>query len=406
RVSRIYYLKKFFDYPISLKLETFTNMGLVRTIKSGFSYLKSIFVKKPEDSLENFYINRFGKVLYSMFFEKYTEKLWGRHPSQISADWGAQRVKGVSISAVLKDGFKRLFRINSKEVETSLIEQFWYPKFGPGQLWETLASEFEKLGGKIEKDYEVTGINIKDGKIVSVECIVKDVIKEIEGDIFISSMPVKDLVVAMNSKQPIDKEALEIAQGLPYRDFITAGLLIKKLNLKNKTKMKTLGNIVPDCWIYVQEPEVKMGRIQIFNNWSPYLVKDVENTVWIGVEYFANEGDELWKMTEKEFTAFAADELVSMGIIEKSDVISSHQEKVKKAYPAYFDTYKDMDKLIEYLNTYENLYCVGRNGQHRYNNMDHSMATAIEAVKNIKSGEKSKDNIWNVNTEKEYHETK
>ncbi len=277
RVSRIYYLKKFFDYPISLKLETFTNMGLVRTIKSGFSYLKSIFVKKPEDSLENFYINRFGKVLYSMFFEKYTEKLWGRHPSQISADWGAQRVKGVSISAVLKDGFKRLFRINSKEVETSLIEQFWYPKFGPGQLWETLASEFEKLGGKIEKDYEVTGINIKDGKIVSVECIVKDVIKEIEGDIFISSMPVKDLVVAMNSKQPIDKEALEIAQGLPYRDFITAGLLIKKLNLKNKTKMKTLGNIVPDCWIYVQEPEVKMGRIQIFNNWSPYLVKDVEN---------------------------------------------------------------------------------------------------------------------------------
>ena len=406
RVSRIYYLKKFFDYPISLKLETFTNMGLVRTIKSGFSYLKSIFVKKPEDSLENFYINRFGKVLYSMFFEKYTEKLWGRHPSQISADWGAQRVKGVSISAVLKDGFKRLFRINSKEVETSLIEQFWYPKFGPGQLWETLASEFEKLGGKIEKDYEVTGINIKDGKIVSVECIVKDVIKEIEGDIFISSMPVKDLVVAMNSKQPIDKEALEIAQGLPYRDFITAGLLIKKLNLKNKTKMKTLGNIVPDCWIYVQEPEVKMGRIQIFNNWSPYLVKDVENTVWIGVEYFANEGDELWKMTEKEFTAFAADELVSMGIIEKSDIISSHQEKVKKAYPAYFDTYKDMDKLIEYLNTYENLYCVGRNGQHRYNNMDHSMATAIEAVKNIKSGEKSKDNIWNVNTEKEYHETK
>ncbi len=406
RVSRIYYLKKFFDYPISLKLETFTNMGLVRTIKSGFSYLKSIFVKKPEDSLENFYINRFGKVLYSMFFEKYTEKLWGRHPSQISADWGAQRVKGVSISAVLKDGFKRLFRINSKEVETSLIEQFWYPKFGPGQLWETLASEFEKLGGKIEKDYEVTGINIKDGKIVSVECIVKDVIKEIEGDIFISSMPVKDLVIAMNSKQPIDKEALEIAQGLPYRDFITAGLLIKKLNLKNKTKMKTLGNIVPDCWIYVQEPEVKMGRIQIFNNWSPYLVKDVENTVWIGVEYFANEGDELWKMTEKEFTAFAADELVSMGIIEKSDVISSHQEKVKKAYPAYFDTYKDMDKLIEYLNTYENLYCVGRNGQHRYNNMDHSMATAIEAVKNIRSGEKSKDNIWNVNTEKEYHETK
>ena len=406
RVSRIYYLKKFFDYPISLKLETFTNMGLVRTIKAGFSYLKSIFVKKPEDSLENFYINRFGKVLYSMFFEKYTEKLWGRHPSQISADWGAQRVKGVSISAVLANGFKKLFRINSKEVETSLIEQFWYPKFGPGQLWETLAYEVEKRGGKILKGYEVTGIKEKDEKIISVECVVNDVIKEIEGDIFISSMPVKDLMIALNSKQEVNKEALEIAKGLPYRDFITAGLLVKKLNLKNKTNMKTIGNIVPDCWIYVQESEVKMGRIQIFNNWSPYLVKDIENTVWIGVEYFANEGDELWKMTEKEFTEFAANELVSMGIIEKGDVISSHQEKVKKAYPAYFDTYKDMDKLIKYLDTYKNLYCVGRNGQHRYNNMDHSMATAIEAVKNIKSGEKSRDNIWNVNTEKEYHETK
>jgi protoporphyrinogen oxidase len=219
-------------------------------------------------------------------------------------------------------------------------------------------------------------------------------------------MPIKDLMIAMARKQEIDNEALEIAKGLPYRDFITAGLLVKKLNLKNKTNMKTMGNIVPDCWIYVQEPEVKMGRIQIFNNWSPYLVKDIENTVWIGVEYFANEGDELWSMTEKEFTEFASKELVSMGIIENGDVISSHQEKVKKAYPAYFDTYKDMDKLIKYLDTYENLYCVGRNGQHRYNNMDHSMATAIEVVKNIKSGEKSKDNIWNVNTEKEYHETK
>ena len=403
RVSRIYYLKKFFDYPISLKLETFTNMGLIRTIKAGFSYLKSIFIKKEETSLENFYTNRFGKVLYSMFFEKYTEKLWGRHPSQISADWGAQRV---SIAAVLKDAFKKIFKINSKEVETSLIEQFWYPKYGPGQLWETLASEYEKLGGKILKEHSVKNINIKDGKIVSVECEVNGKLEVLEADIFISSMPVKDLVVAMANKQEIDKEALEIAKGLPYRDFITAGLLIKRLNLKNKTKMKTMGNIVPDCWIYVQEPDVKMGRIQIFNNWSPYLVKDIKNTVWVGLEYFANEGDEYWNMTEKEFTEFAANELVSMGIIEKADVLDSHREKVKKAYPAYFDTYKDMDKLINYLNTYDNLYCIGRNGQHRYNNMDHSMATAIEAVKNIKSGNTTKENIWNVNTEKEYHETK
>ena len=406
RVSRIYYLKKFFDYPVSLKLKTFTNMGLIRTIKAGFSYLKSLFIKKEETSLENFYINRFGKVLYSMFFEKYTEKLWGRHPSQISADWGAQRVKGLSITAVLKDGFKKLFRIKSKEVETSLIEQFWYPKYGPGELWEILASEVENKGGKILKNHSVKNINVKNNKIASVECDVNGKTEIFEADIFISSMPVKDLVVSISNKQDVDKEILEIAKGLPYRDFITCGLLVKKLNLKNQTKMKTLGNIVPDCWIYVQEPEVKMGRIQIFNNWSPYLVKDIENTVWIGLEYFANEGDEYWNMSEKEFAEFATKELVSMGIIETEDVISYHEEKVKKAYPAYFDTYKDMDKLVEYLDKFGNLYCVGRNGQHRYNNMDHSMATAIESVKNIKSGKETKENIWNVNTEKEYHETK
>ena len=268
RVSRIYYLKKFFDYPVSIKLKTFTNMGLIRTIKAGFSYLKSLFVKKEENSLENFYINRFGKVLYSMFFEKYTEKLWGRHPSQISADWGAQRVKGLSIIAVLKDGFKKLFRIKSKEVETSLIEQFWYPKYGPGQLWETLASEFENKGGKILKNHSVKNINVKDGKLVSVECEVGGTLKTFEADIFISSMPVKDLLISISNKQDVDNKILNIAKGLPYRDFITCGLLVKKLNLKNETKMKTIGNIVPDCWIYVQEPEVKMGRIQIFNNWS------------------------------------------------------------------------------------------------------------------------------------------
>ena len=406
RVSRIYYLKKFFDYPVSLKLKTFTNMGLLRTIKAGFSYLKSLFVKRKETSLENFYINRFGKVLYSMFFEKYTEKLWGRHPSQISADWGSQRVKGLSITAVLKDSFKKVFKIKGKNVETSLIEQFWYPKYGPGQLWETLALEFEKKGGKILKGYSAKNINIVDGKIVSVECEYNNVIKTFEADIFISSMPIKDLIVAISNNQKIDNNVLEIAKGLPYRDFITCGLLVKKINLKNETKMKTLGNIIPDCWIYVQEPEVKMGRIQIFNNWSPYLVKDIENTVWIGVEYFVNEGDEYWKMTEKEFANFAINELNSMGIIDNEDVISYHEEKVKKAYPAYFDTYKDMDKLIEYLDGFGNLYCVGRNGQHRYNNMDHSMATAIEAVKNIKSGKETKENVWSVNTEKEYHEAK
>ena len=405
RVSRIYYLKKFFDYPVSLKLETFTNMGLIRTIKAGFSYLKSIFVKKKETSLENFYINRFGKVLYGMFFEKYTEKLWGRHPSVISADWGSQRVKGLSITAVIKDMFRKIFNPKSNKVETSLIEQFWYPKFGPGQLWENLADEIEKNGGKILKQHSVQKINLKENKITSVECVCDGKIEVFEGDIFISSMPLKDLVEDMK-EETVPEDIKNIATGLPYRDFMTVGLLLKKLDLKNKTKIKTLGNIVPDCWIYVQEPDVKLGRIQIFNNWSPYMVSNPEKNVWVGLEYFCNEGDEYWNMSDEEFTKFAIKELVSMGVIEESDVLDSHRERVKKAYPAYFDTYSEIDKLIEYLNGFENLYCVGRNGQHRYNNMDHSMVTAMETVKNIKNNITTKDNIWKVNTEKEYHEVK
>lgn len=405
RVSRIYYLKKFFDYPVSMKKETFVNMGFIRTMKAGFSYLRTVFVKKKEDSLENFYINRFGKVLYGMFFEKYTEKLWGRHPKQISADWGAQRVKGLSIKAVIKDMFSKVLKKNNKEKETSLIEEFWYPKYGPGQLWETLALEVEKLGGKIEKEHLVRNINIEKSFVKSVECETKNGIEKIEGDIFISSMPLKDLVGGIKGEKVPDK-IQDIAKGLPYRDFITVGLLVKKLNLENKTSIKTLGNIVPDCWIYVQEPDVKLGRIQIFNNWSPYMVEKPEETVWIGLEYFCNENDEYWNMSDREFIKFATDELEKMNIIKKDDVLDSHRERVKKAYPAYFDTYSEIDKLIKYINEFDNLYCIGRNGQHRYNNMDHSMVTAFETTKNIKNNINNKENIWNVNTEKEYHEEK
>lgn len=406
RVSRIYYLKKFFEYPISMKPETFKNMGFGRTMKAGFSYLKTILVKREEKSLEDFYINRFGKVLYSMFFEKYTEKLWGRHPSEISADWGAQRVKGISISAVIKDMFHKLFgNKNKNNTETSLIEEFWYPKYGPGQLWETLAKEVEKLGGTIKKGYKVEHINFKDGKILSVDCEVNGKIETVKGDIFASSMPMNDLVAGFEGID-VPQNIRDIAKGLPFRDFITVGLLVDKLNLENKTDIKTLGNIVPDCWIYVQEPQVKMCRIQIFNNWSPYLVKDVQHKVWIGLEYTCSEGDKYWNMSDKEFIDFAVDELVSMNIINKDQVEDAHREKIKKAYPAYFDTYKDIDKLIEFINKIDNLYCIGRNGQHRYNNMDHSMVTGMEAANNIITGKKTKENIWNVNTDKEYHEVK
>ena len=395
RISRIFYLNKFFDYPISMKLETFKNLGLIRTIVAGFSYIKSIVFKKKENSLENFYINRFGKKLYSMFFEGYTEKLWGRHPKEIDPSWGAQRAKGLSIIAVIKD----MLHITKKK-ETSLIEEFLYPKYGPGHLWETVADEIEKFGGIIYKNHKVIKINNNKSKITSVECLVGDKKQIIKGDIFISSMPLKDLILGMNK---VPKKIKDIADGLPYRDFVTIGLLVKKLKLKNKTNIKTLNNIVPDCWIYVQNCEIKLGRIQIFNNWSPYMVKDVDNTVWIGLEYFCDENDDFWSLSEEECVSFGIDELVSMGVIEKEDVLDFHREKVKKAYPAYFDTYDEIDKLIVYLNKFDNLYCVGRNGQHRYNNMDHSMVTSFETVNNIEKNIKDKSNIWNVNTEKEYH---
>lgn len=406
RVSRIYFIKKFFDYPVTLKWETIKNMGFFRTLKVGFSYLKAMCFKKKEKSLEDFYINRFGKQLYNMFFKNYTERLWGRKASQISPDWGAQRVKGVSIKAILKDMLNKLIgKKNSKNTETSLIEQFWYPKYGPGQLWETLAKRVENKGGEIRKGYKVVNINIKNDKIEFVECEVNGKLEKIEGDIFISTMPVKDLVCGFKGDK-IPNKMLEIAKGLPYRDFITVGLLLKRLNLKNKTNIKTLGNIVPDCWIYVHEPEAKLLRIQIFNNWSPYMVKDAKNNVWVGLEYTCEENDTYWNMSDEEFINMAAEELIRMGIIEKSDILDSHREKIKKAYPAYFDTYAEMDTLIEYLDKFDNLYCIGRNGQHRYNNMDHSMVTAFEAVKNIKGNITNKSNIWNVNTEREYHETK
>ncbi len=403
RVSRIYYLKKFFDYPISLKFQTFYNMGLVRTIQSGFSYLKSLIIKKPEDSLENFYINRFGKKLYSMFFEGYTEKLWGRHPKEISADWGAQRVKGISIVAVIKDSLSKIFHIKSKNKETSLIEEYLYPKYGPGHLWEKVAKDFEKMGGTILTKHNVIKVKENNGKITSVVCEHNGEEVTIKGDIFISSMPIKDL---MNGMDKVPSKISKIANGLPYRDFVTVGLLVKKLNLKNETNIKTINNIVPDCWIYVQENDVKLGRIQIFNNWSPYMVKNIKNTVWVGLEYFCNENDDFWNMSDKKATKFAIDELVSMGIIEEKDVLDSHREKVKKAYPAYFDTYDKIDDVIKYLNKFDNLYCIGRNGQHRYNNMDHSMMTAFETVDIINGKKNDKKAIWNVNTEKDYHEEK
>jgi protoporphyrinogen oxidase len=405
RVSRIFYLRKFFDYPISLKLQTFRNMGLGRTMKAGFGYVRAALFKRREESLEDFYINRFGKPLYSMFFEDYTEKVWGIHPSKISPDWGAQRVKGLSLMKAMLSVLLKPFRRDQKKQETSLIEQYVYPKKGPGQYWELMADKIIEMGGEIHMNAQVVGVDADGGRVSAVRARGEDgAVTAYNADGFFSSMPVKDLVAAMGDGVPADVRAA--AEGLPYRDFITVGLLLKQLKIKNETKLKTVANIVPDCWIYIQERDVRIGRLQIFNNWSPYMVDDLEHTVWVGLEYFCTEGDDMWNTPPEEFIQFAIDELAKIDVIDRADVLDATHIRVKKAYPAYFGTYDQFDAIRQYLDGFANLFCIGRNGQHRYNNMDHSMMTAIEAVKLFRQGVSDKAAVWNVNTEEEYHEQK
>lgn len=408
RVSRIYYLRKFFDYPVTLSAKTLRAMGLSRTLKAGFGYLATKLNHLPDDSLENFYINRFGRPLYSMFFEDYTEKVWGVHPSKLGADWGSQRVKGLSVMAVVRDMVMKKLGLKGKgKVETSLIEEFIYPKFGPGQLWEVTAAHAVGNGAKVEMNTSVERVNVgADRRVHSITVRRSDgTAEDVQCDAFVSSLPLKDLVAAIHGID-IPEEVRRIAGDLPYRDFITVGLLVPELKIKNTTRLSTVADRIPDTWIYVQERDVKLGRIQVFNNWSPYMVADFGNTMWIGLEYFCNEGDEMWSMDDAAFIDFAKKELESIGIIDSKDVLDAVRIRVRKAYPAYYGTYYELDKVRTFLDSIPNLYCVGRNGQHRYNNMDHSMLTAMEAADAILSDNPDKTAIWNVNTEEEYHEEK
>ena len=410
RLSRILFMRKFFDYPISLTIKTVLNLGIFRTFKIAASYfMVKLSGARKEKSLEDFLINRFGNELYKTFFKDYTEKVWGVSCDKIPPEWGAQRIKGLSITRAIKHAIKAAIRrdmsIGQKEIETSLISQFLYPKFGPGQLWETAADVVKSKGGQIYLNHKAVGLESQNGKIVSIK--VRDEktkeVKEFKADYVFSSMPVKDLIEAM--RQIVPRNVKEIASGLCYRDFVTVGLLVKKLKKKNDTNIKTINNIVPDNWIYIQEREVKIGRLQIFNNWSPYMAAD-DNTVWLGLEYFCNIGDELWNMPDDKFKKFAAAELSKIGIIDESDVLDSAVIRVEKTYPAYFGSYGKFDMIRNYIDGFANLFLIGRNGMHRYNNQDHSMLTAMTAVENIVNGVVTKDNIWQVNSEEDYHETK
>jgi protoporphyrinogen oxidase len=406
RKSRIYFLRRFFDYPISLTAATFRNLGLVRTFRCGVSYLRSALLRQREErTLEDFIINRFGKQLYLTFFKSYTEKVWGVPCNEISAEWGAQRIKGLSLKAVVAHFLKKTFSrgrssdLAQKKTETSLIEKFLYPKFGPGQLWEHAADLVRKGGGEIHFGVHIDRINVEGNKVISVEGR-DEAGKRVTyvGDYFFSTMPIRDLVRDLSA--PVPAEVAEVAEGLMYRDFITVGLLASKLAVTEKD-----GVPLKDNWIYIQEPDVVVGRLQIFNNWSPWLV-DVPGKVWIGLEYFCNETDALWKLSNEEMAKFAIAEIAKIGILKAEDVEDSHVVRVPKTYPAYFGSYDRFDVIRNYLDSFENLFLVGRNGMHKYNNQDHSMLTAMTAVENIVNGVTTKDNIWAINTEMEYHEEK
>ncbi|MDF2192607.1 NAD(P)/FAD-dependent oxidoreductase [Paraflavitalea sp. CAU 1676] len=403
RLTRIYFLRQFFAYPIQLSIATLGQLGILTTIKIVFSYLYArLFPRKPQNSLEDFMINKFGSVLYHIFFKDYTEKVWGMDCNKISADWGAQRIKGVSLSKAVIHAAKALTKkrrrsndINQKNTETSLIEQFLYPATGAGAMWEEVARQVEVMGGKIVNHYEVKHILTEGDNITGIEALNTQTgqLESLEGDYFFSTMPVKELIGGMKAEVPV--EVKEIADGLIYRDFVYAGVLVRKMTMATPK----------DSWIYIQEKDVRVARMQVYNNWGPYMVAD-PNTVWLGLEYFCTKGDAIWNMTDEEIKELAVKELIKMDLITLEDVLDSTVNRMEKTYPAYFGTYDRFELIQNYLERFANLFLVGRNGMHKYNNTDHSMLTAMVAVDNICDGVASKTNLWEINTEQDYHEEK
>ena len=414
RKSRILYSGKLYDYPLKLNYKTIKNIGSIKLINVGLSYLKCKLNKKESKNLEDFIVSRFGYKLYSMFFESYTEKVWGRHPRDISPEWGAQRIKGLSIRKLLIDILQKLFfrlidnkskGISQKNTETSLIERFLYPKYGPGQMWEEVANDLKQNNVNIFMNTQIKGIEFSSDHKKAERILFKnkdgELVKQ-EYDFIISTMPIKELISSSKSESEdyiFTPEILKIAESLPYRDFITIGLLIKNISGPQD-------EVLDDTWIYVQEPNVKVGRIQIFNNWSPYLVADRKN-YWIGLEYFCNENDELWNKDDEELIKLAKEEIVKLKLTNSDSFIDSTVIREPKTYPAYFDSYRNIDTLISSVNKINNLFLIGRNGMHKYNNQDHSMLSgfrAAELIANNRIDSQSKEELWQINVEQEYHE--
>ncbi len=409
RVSRIFYRKNFFPYPIGITFMVAKRLGFWNTFMIGMSYIKRhLFPLKDETYLDAFYKNRFGDRLYRTFFEAYTEKVWGVPCSAIRADWGAQRVKGLSLKRAvvhaLKDLLSSDFKKQQEERETSLITRFFYPKYGPGQMWEIVTEQVKKCGGEVRMRTRVSGVHVEGGKVVAatIEDMQTGKTERIACDYFFSTMPIKHLAGMMTPHPP--SRVVEVAEGLHYRDFLTVGLLLRKLHVQEKGKAPQAD--VPDNWIYIQEGGVRVGRVQLFNNWSPYMVKDRKNTKWIGLEYFVNEGGDLWVMEDQALIQLGISEMVKIGMIQAEDVLDGCVLRMPKAYPAYIGSYTQLDVVRAFVEDIPNLYLVGRNGMHRYNNQDHSMLTSMLAVDNIVAGRTDKSNLWEVNLDMVYHEEK
>jgi protoporphyrinogen oxidase len=386
RLSRIYYNNKFFNYPLTA-MNALTGVGLKDTFIILASYIKSKFFPYPkEETFEEWVSNRFGKRLFSIFFKTYTEKVWGIPCSTIQAEWAAQRIKGLSLSSAI---INALFKPKKTKIKT-LIDEFHYPKKGPGMMYDAFSQIIQENGGKVFIKSKATKVYHSNQKITSVEIQQENnFIYYVEGKNFISSIPLTELVSIMHPTAP--DEVLTAVDNLKYRSIITVDIIINKETL------------FPDNWIYIHSPEVLLGRIQNFKNWSPDMVADSKKTS-LGLEYFCTEGDELWNMTDKELFELASNEIEKIKICNKKDIEDYVIIRVPKAYPVYETGYgKHVEVIRNWLSAFENLELVGRYGLFKYNNMDHSILTGLYAAQNIVNGTKAYS-TWDINTESDYHE--
>jgi protoporphyrinogen oxidase len=400
RKTRIVYDGRFFAYPIELSMDTLLKLGPAKVVKIGITYLAAVLRPiRPEKTLEDFFLNRFGSELYETFFKSYTEKVWGTACKNMSAEWGAQRVKGLSIMKAVAHAAKKIARIGAlsgKGVETSLIEQYLYPTYGPGQMWERVAEKVRDMGGDVRLATNVVGLKTEGTRITHALLEHAGAQHEIPVEYVFSTTDVRALARMLPD---VPLAIRDIAGRLQYRDFLTVGLLMRE-KLKDPD-----GRQMTDTWMYVHEKGVSVGRVQIFHNWHPKLVANPEHG-WIGLEYFVNEGDELWSMSDADLIKRGTAELERIGLSQGIEIIDGTVIRQPKAYPGYFGAYERFSEVRAYLDTIPNLFPVGRNGMHRYNNQDHSMLAAMTAVDNIASGQTDKSNLWEINTEEAYHEEK